>query len=46
MLWTNETQDPVSSNQTSEVHKAKSLSLAHLGHAGPLTVLLVVAVQR
>lgn len=38
MLRTNGTQDPVSSNQTSEVHRAKTLSLAYLGHRSPLTV--------
>lgn len=38
MLWTNGTRDPASSNQTSEVHKAKSVSLAYVGHTSPLMV--------
>lgn len=39
MLWTNGTGDPVSSDQTSEVHKAEGLSLTYLGHTSPLMFL-------
>lgn len=36
MLWTNGTGDPLSFNQTSEIHKAEGLSLTYLGHTSPL----------
>lgn len=38
MFCTNGTRDPASSNETSEVHKAESVTLTYVGHTSPLMV--------